>query len=112
MKARIPKGPNMQDMLKQAQQMQENLANVQAEVELREFTAGVGGGMVEATVTGKHQIVKLDIKPDVVDPEDIEMLSDLITGAVNEAMRKADEAMDTEMGKVQSIDGLNIPGLM
>ncbi len=112
MKARIPKGPNMQDMLKQAQQMQENLANVQAEVESREFTAGVGGGMVEATVTGKHQIVKLDIKPDVVDPEDIEMLSDLITGAVNEAMRKADEAMDTEMGKVQSIDGLNIPGLM
>lgn len=112
MKARIPKGPSMQDMLRQAQEMQENLAAKQAEVEQQEFTASVGGGMVEATVTGKHQISKLDIKEDVVDPEDIEMLADLIIGSVNEAMRKADEAMDEAMGKVQGIDGLNIPGMM
>lgn len=112
MKARIPKGPSMQDMLKQAQQMQENLSAKQAEIEEEEFTASVGGGMVEATVTGKHQVVNLTIKPDVVDPEDVEMLADLVTGAVNEAMRKADDAMESAMAQVQGIDGLNIPGIL
>lgn len=102
----------MNDMLAKAQKMQEELARVQEECENSEYTASVGGGMVEAKVNGKHQILSLEIKPDVVDPEDVEMLSDLITGAVNEAMRKADEDMDTKMAAVQNpIAGLNIPGM-
>ncbi len=114
MKVRIPNQgrPNMNNMLQQAQKMQEELANVQQACETSEYSASAGGGMVEATVTGKHQIVNLQIKEEVVDPEDIEMLSDLITGAVNEAMRKADEDLETKMGAVNNpIAGLNIPGL-
>ena len=72
-------------------------------------TAAAGGGAVSATVNGKHQITKLEIKPEVVDPEDVEMLADLVTAAVNEAIRQAVETSEAEMGKVTG--GLNMPGL-
>ena len=111
MKVRIPNQgkSNMNDMLAKAQKMQEDLAKVQEECENSEYSASVGGGMVEAIVSGKHQILSLNIKPEVVDPEDVEMLGDLIIGAVNEALRKADEDMDAAVQN--PIAGLNIPGM-
>ncbi|HJD23907.1 MAG TPA: YbaB/EbfC family nucleoid-associated protein [Firmicutes bacterium] len=115
MKARLPqgyssKGPgNMQSMIKQAQKMQADMEALQAELDGREYTSAAGGGAVSATVNGKHQIVKLDIQPEVVDPEDVEMLADLVTAAVNEAIRQAVETSEAEMGKVTG--GLNMPGL-
>lgn len=114
MKARLPQGMgggpgNLQSMIKQAQKVQEDMERVQSELAEREFSASVGGGTVEVTVTGKHQIKDIKIKPEVVDPEDIEMLSDLIIAATNEAMRQLDEVSESEMSKVSG--GLNIPGL-
>ena len=114
MKVRIPNQgrPNMNNMLQQAQKMQEEMEAIQAQCDEAEYNASVGGGMVEATVSGKHQITNLSIKEEVVDPEDIDMLADLIMGAVNEAMRKADEDRDTKLGAVNNpLAGLNIPGL-
>lgn len=115
MKARLPqgyssKGPgNMQSMIKQAQKMQEDMQALQAQLDEQEYTAAAGGGAVSATVNGKHQITKLEIKLEVVDPEDVEMLADLVTAAVNEAIRQAVETSEAEMGKVTG--GLNMPGL-
>jgi DNA-binding YbaB/EbfC family protein len=114
MKARLPKGMkggpgNMQHMLKQAQKMQAEMAQKQAELEESEYTASAGGGMVEVTVTGKKEIVSLRIKPEIVDPEDVEMLEDMVTAAVNSALRAAQEAYDSAMGQLSS--GLNIPGV-
>ena len=115
MKARLPKcvggGPgNMQSMIKQAQKMQEQMTQLQTELDEREYTAAAGGGAVSCTVSGKREVLRLDIKPEVVDPEDVEMLSDLITAAVNEALRKAVETSEAEMNKITG--GLNIPGLV
>ena len=115
MKARLPKGVgggpgNMQSMIKQAQKMQEQMTQLQTELEEREYTAAAGGGAVSCTVSGKREVRRLDIKPEVVDPEDVEMLSDLITAAVNEALRKAVETSEAEMNKITG--GLNIPGLV
>ncbi|HHV51178.1 MAG TPA: YbaB/EbfC family nucleoid-associated protein [Candidatus Avimonas sp.] len=115
MKARLPegfsnKGPgNMQSMLKQAKKLQEEMAALQEELDKREYTASSGGGAVTATVNGKHVITKLDIKPEVVDPDDVEMLSDLILAAVNEAIRQASENTENEMAKISG--GLSFPGL-
>lgn len=113
MKARLPQGMgggpgNMQAMMRQAQKMQEDAAALQQELETTEYTATAGGGAVEATVNGKHEIVRLNIDPEVIDPEDAEMLADLVTAAVNEAMRKA--ATDAETRMAQITGGLNIPG--
>lgn len=115
MKARLPKGVgggpgNMQSMIKQAQKMQEQMTQLQTEPDEREYTAAAGGGAVSCTVSGKREVLRLDIKPEVVDPEDVEMLSDLITAAVNEALRKAVETSEAEMNKITG--GLNIPGLV
>ena len=101
MKVRIPQsaGGGMADMLKQAQKMQADMQKKQAELELREYTATAGGGAVSATVQNK-QIKNLTIKPEVVDPEDAEMLADLVMAAVNEALRVADETFNAEMSKV------------
>ena len=115
MKARLPKGVgggpgNMQSMIKQAQKMQEQMTQLQTELDEREYTAAAGGGAVSCTVSGKRGVLRLDIKPEVVDPEDVEMLSDLITAAVNEALRKAVETSEAEMNKITG--GLNIPGLV
>lgn len=111
MKARIP-GANHQSqaaMMKQVQKMQEDMANLQADLEEREFTATAGGGIVEVTFNGKHELKKITIDPEAVDPEDIEMLEDFITIAVNEAIRNIDETSSREMGAITG--GLNIPGL-
>ncbi len=112
MKVRIPNqggGQNMNAMLKQAQKMQEDMANLQADLEQREFTGNAGGGMVEATVTGKHELVSLKINPEAIDPEDAEMLEDFVMLAVNEAIGKATKTQEEEMGAITS--GLNMPGL-
>lgn len=113
MKARIPQGMggggNMNNMLRQAQQMQENMQSVQAELETREYVTTAGGGVIEVTVDGKHQVKAIGINPEVVDPEEIEMLEDLLVAAINEGMRKVDETSESEMAKLTG--GLNIPGL-
>lgn len=111
MKARIPGGGGggMQNMLKQAQKMQEDMAALQAELDEREYSATSGGGMVEVIVTGKHELKSLKIKPEAVDPEDVEMLEDLVTAAVNEAIRNAVETAAAEMESVTG--GMNLPGM-
>ncbi len=103
-------GGNMQQMMKQAQKMQENMVKVQQEIEEREIEASAGGGVVTAKVNGKKELLDLIIKPEAVDPDDVEMLQDLIIAAVNEAIGNADELMKTEMSKVTG--GLNLGGLM
>lgn len=111
MKARLPQGyggggaGNMQSMLKQAQKMQEDMARLQEELDAREYTATAGGGAVTAVVDGKHKVKSLEIKPEVVDPEDVEMLADLVAAAVNEAIRQAVETSETEMAKITSRGG-------
>ena len=115
MKARLPagygKGPgNMQSVIKQAQKMQEQVELKQAELDEREFKTSSGGGMVEVVMTGKKQIKALTIKPEIVDPEDVEMLEDTITAAVNEAIRLVEETTSEEMSKITG--NLNIPGLV
>jgi len=102
-------GPNMGQIMKQAKKMQEDMARAQAELHTREFEASSGGGAVAVKVTGKQQIVSIDIKPEVVDPDDIEMLQDLIMTAVNEAIKQSQETVSAEMAKITG--GLNIPGL-
>ncbi|MBP3434994.1 MAG: YbaB/EbfC family nucleoid-associated protein [Clostridia bacterium] len=112
MKARLPQGygggsNNMQAMLKQAQKMQEDMATAQAELEAKEYSATAGGGMVTATVDGKHLLRSLELNPEAVDPEDTEMLSDMIMAAVNEAVRKAQAESEETMGKLTG--GMNLP---
>ncbi len=89
--------------------MQEDMAQLQEELDVREYSSTAGGGAVTAVVDGKHQIKKLEIQPEVVDPEDVEMLADLVMAAVNEAIRQAAETSEAEMGKITG--GLNVPGL-
>jgi nucleoid-associated protein EbfC len=101
---------NMNNMIKQAQKMQKDMMKVQEELELREIEASAGGGAVTVVVTGKKELVSIKIKPEVVDPEDVEMLQDLILAAVNEAIRKAEEMVSSEMGKLTG--GLGLPGGM
>ena len=112
MKVRIPNsgGPgNMNQMLKQAQKMQADMAALQEDLEQREFIAVSGGGMVEVTVDGKHLIKSIKINPDAVDPDDVEMLEDLVTVAVNEAINNAITTSEEEMSAITG--GLNMPGL-
>ncbi|MGN0458962.1 MAG: YbaB/EbfC family nucleoid-associated protein [Eubacterium sp.] len=114
MKARLPKGmgggpQNMQAMLKQAQKMQEQIESKKAELEEKEYVVTSGGGMVEITMTGKHEVKAIGINPEVVDPEDVEMLEDMLVAALNEATRQIDEEAEREIDAVTG--GLNIPGL-
>ncbi len=111
MKARIPGAPQggQAAMLQRLQDMQDQMQKTQEEVEATDFTASVGGGVVEATVTGAKVVKDIKISPDAVDPEEIEMLQDLVIAAVNEALRKAEDAMMQGMEKAKG--GLNIPGL-
>lgn len=97
------------NIMKQAQQMQQKIARLQQELEGREVEAAAGGGMVTAVVNGKQQLVSLKIEKAVVDPEDVEMLEDLVTAAINEAIKQSQEMMQQEMGKVTG--GMNLPGL-
>ena len=111
MKVRIPNsgGGNMNQMLKQAQKMQEDMAVLQEDLENREYSATSGGGMVNVTVDGKHLIKSIKISPEAVSEGDAEMLEDFITIAVNEAVNNAIETAEKEMGAITG--GLNIPGM-
>ena len=112
MKARLPQGygkPDVNALMRQAQKMQEDMKLKQEELENTAYTASVSDGMVEVTMTGKHQVTAIHIKPELVDPEDIEMLEDMVAAAVNEAVRKVDEDADAAMQQITG--GANFPGL-
>ena len=114
MKARLPAGygggaKDQRDLMRQAQKMQDDMAAKQAELEERQFSASSGGGVVEATVNGKKQLVSINIKPEIVDPDDVEMLQDVIIAAVNEAINVAEEATNEEMSKITG--SFSLPGM-
>ena len=97
------------NIMKQAQMMQQKMARMQEELAAREVEASAGGGMVTAVVNGKQQLLSLRIEKNVVDPDDVEMLQDLVIAAVNEAIKQSQEMMQQEMGKITG--GMNIPGI-
>ena len=102
-------GGNMQQLARQAQKLQQQMAKVQEELEQREYEASAGGGMVTVKVSGKKELLSIDIKPEAVDPDDVERLQDLVLAAVNEALRTATDTTEREMNKLTG--GLNMPGL-
>ena len=105
----MPGGMNQAAMIKQAQKMQQDMLRMQEEMENKTYTATAGGGMVSATVNGKHEVLNLEIKPDAVDPDDVEMLQDMVIAAVNEAMRTADADAANNMSRLTG--GLNLGGM-
>ena len=105
----MPGGMNQAAMMKQAQKMQQEMLRMQEEMENKTYTATAGGGMVTAEVSGKHQIVNLTIKEEAVDPDDVEMLQDMVIAAVNEAMRIAEADAANNMSRLTG--GLNLGGL-
>ena len=105
----MPGGMYQAAMMKQAQKMQQEMIRMQQEQEAKTFTAKAGGGMVSATVSGKHELVNLEINPEAVDPDDVEMLQDMIIAAVNEAMRTADAEAANNMSRLTG--GMNLGGL-
>ncbi len=112
MKVRIPQSGmpgNMADMLKKAQKMQEDMQSTQAELETREYEISAGGGAVTVKINGKRELIALDITPEIVDPDDVETLSDILIAAVNEAIKKVDSVSEAEMAKISGQMGL--PGM-
>ena len=114
MKARLPQGyqkqnTNMNSMIKQAQKMQEDMTKKQEELNERLFTAKSGGGMVEVTISGAKEVKKITINPEIVNPEDIEMLEDMVVAAVNEAIKTVEEVTSEEMGKITGT--MHLPGM-
>ena len=114
MRANLPKGmgggpQNMQAMIRQAQKKQEDMQNLQAELDEKEYDISAGGGMVTVKITGKKEILSIDIKPEIVDPDYIETLSDILVAAVNQAIRHVDTTNNEAMEKVTG--GMNMPGL-
>ena len=115
MKARLPKGygnggsNNIQQLARQAQKLQDDMEAVSAELETKEYEAAAGGGAVKVTVTGKMELTKVEIQPEVVDPDDVEMLADLVMAAANEALRAAAKEKEERMESISG--GLNIPGM-
>ena len=114
MKANIPKGmgggpQNMQAMLRQAQKMQEEMAAQQEELDARESEISAGGGVVNVKINGKKEILSIDLKPEIVDPDDIETLSDILVAAVNEAIKRVEDTNSEEIGKITG--PMNVPGL-
>ncbi len=114
MKAKLPKGmgggpTNMQSMIKQAQKMQEDMTALQEELDTREYEVKAGGGVVTVKINGKLEVLSIDVAPEVVDPDDIETMTDIIVAAVNEAIKKVNETNSEEMGKITG--GLNVPGI-
>ena len=105
----MPGGMNQMAMMKQAQKLQQEMLRMQQEQETKTFTAKAGGGMVAATVNGKHELVNLEINPEAVDPDDVDMLQDMIIAAVNEAMRTADNEAANNMSRLTG--GMNLGGL-
>lgn len=115
MKARLPEGygggaQNMNAMIKQAQKMQDLMAEKQEELNEREFKATAGGGMVEVVMNGKRELRAVTFMPEVVDPDDIDMLQDLVVAAVNEVLRTVEDTTAAEMDKITG--GMQIPGMM
>ncbi|NLT95372.1 MAG: YbaB/EbfC family nucleoid-associated protein [Clostridia bacterium] len=102
-------GPNMSKMMKQVQQMQAKMAKLQEELEQKTVEATAGGGVVRVVANGKNELVEIEIKPEVLDPEDPDMVQDLVLAACNEALRKAQEMVAEEMGKITG--GLKLPGM-
>ncbi len=114
MRANIPKGmgggpQNMQAMLRQAQKMQEDMAALQEDLDSREYNIQAGGGVVSVKINGKKEILSIDIKPEIVDPDDIETLSDILVAAVNEAIKRVETTNSEEMDKITK--GMNMPGM-
>ena len=113
MRANIPKNmggaQNMQSMLRQAQKMQEDMAAMQEELDAKEYEVSAGGGMVTVRINGKKEILSMDIKPDLGDPDDIEMLSDILVAAVNQAIGQVEAANTEAMGKITG--SMSMPGL-
>ena len=115
MKARLRKGygnggsNNIQQLARQAQKFQDDMEAVSAELETKEYEAAAGGGAVKVTVTGKMELTKVEIQPEVVDPDDVEMLADLVMAAANEALRAAAKEKEDRMESISG--GLNIPGM-
>ena len=114
MKARLPQGfgggpQNMNAMIRQAQKMQEQMEALQADLDAREYETNAGGGVVTVKINGKKEILSIDIKPEIVDPDDIETLADVLTAAVNEAIRTVEETNSAEMSKVTG--GMSLPGM-
>ena len=113
MRANIPKGmggpQNMQALLRQVQKTQEEVAAKQEELDAREYDITAGGGVVTVKINGKKEILAIDLKPEIVDPDDIETLSDILVAAVNEAIKRVDETNNAELNKVAG--PMNIPGL-
>ena len=114
MRANIPKGmgggpQNMQAMLRQAQKMQEDMAAKQEELDAREYDISAGGGVVNVKINGKKEILAIDLKPEIVDPDDIETLSDILVAAVNKAIKRVEDTNSEEMGKITG--PMNMPGL-
>jgi len=103
-------GANMNNLMKQAQKMQKDMAKLQEELEQKTVEASAGGGAINVVASGKKEILEININPEVVDPEDVEMLQDLIMAAVNEALRKADDMVNGEMGKLSGGLG-GFPGM-
>jgi nucleoid-associated protein EbfC len=117
MKARLPAGygggpTNQKDLMRQYQKMQEQFAQTQAELEERVFTATSGGGVVEVAMNGKKELTSLTIKPEVVDPEDVEMLQDLVMAAVNEVLRNIETTTNNELGRITGGLNLGLPGML
>ena len=114
MKARVPKGmgggpQNMQGMIRQAQKMQEDIAALQEDLDAREYDISAGGGAVTLKINGKLEVKTIDIQPEIVDPDDIETLSDILVAAVNEAIKRVDDTNNEELGKITG--AMNMPGL-
>lgn len=105
----FPQGKNVNNMMKQVQKLQKQMEEMQENLKQQEFEANAGGGAIKAVVNGSKELVRVEIDPDVVDPDDVDMLQDLVVAAVNEALRTAEEKTNNEMGKLTG--GLNIPGL-
>ena len=102
-------GGNMQQLARQAQKLQQQMTKMQEELEAREFETAAGGGMVTVKVNGRKELLSVEIKPEAVDPDDVEMLQDLVLAAVNEALREATETTEREMSKLTG--GMSMPGL-
>ncbi|MBQ9759965.1 MAG: YbaB/EbfC family nucleoid-associated protein [Clostridia bacterium] len=114
MRANIPKGmgggmQNMQSMIRQAQKMQEDMAAKQEELNAREYDVSAGGGVVKVKINGKKEILSIDLSPEIVDPDDIETLSDILVAAVNEAIKRVEDTNNAELGQITG--PMNLPGL-
>lgn len=114
MKARLPQGmgggpQNMQSMMRQVQKMQDDMTALQADLDTREYEIKAGGGVVTVKINGKKEILAIDIKPEIVDPDDIETLSDVLVAAVNEAIKKVEDTNSAEMSKITG--SVSLPGM-